>query len=96
MRLPTKPRQFPTTTPTLPSFLAIAKEVAIGLGDLVDLAENLLLERHALEYRFNDEISLIEAVVGELRMNQRHPLVHHGLRKAALLDRAFVVLANRH
>ena len=109
MRLPTKPRQLPTSTPTLLSFFASAIDVAItsvllclaahdleqphhvrraeevmadhhsrprgGRGDLVDverrgvrredrvgladpveLGEDLLLQRHALEDRLDDDV----------------------------------------
>ncbi len=48
-----------------------------GFAILSISAENALLQLHALERRFDDQISLLETVVGELRMNERHPLVHH-------------------
>ena len=116
MRLPTKPRQFPTSTPILPSFFASAMQVAItscelrlaahdleqphdvrraeemradhhlrprrGGGDLIDVqrrsvggedraracrpvefAEDLLLQRHAFEHRFDHHVHFVEAVV---------------------------------
>ena len=56
--------------------------------------EDLLLERHAFEDGFDDDVGLIEAVVGELRRDQRHALIHDGLREAALLHGIGVVLAD--
>ena len=132
MRLPTKPRQLPTSTPTLPSFFESAMHVAItsfevalprtisssritlaglkkcvpiticgrdvaeaissmfsvevfeariapGLADLVELAEDLLLQRHAFKHRFDHHVGFGEAVVGQRGLNQRHALVHHFL-----------------
>ena len=36
-----------------------------GFGDLVQITEDLFLERHALENRFDDDIGLVEAFVIE-------------------------------
>jgi hypothetical protein len=70
----------------------VGSEDAIGLGDLIERAENFLLQRHAFEHGFDDDIGLIETIVGELRRDQRHALIHHGLREAALFHRIFVIL----
>ena len=64
------------------------------LGDGVDFGEHLLLERHAFEHGLDDDVRLFETVVGELRRDERHALVHGRLREAALLHGARVVLAD--
>ena len=42
-----------------------------GLAMRVDFGEHLLLQRHALEDRLGDDVRVVEAVVGELRRDQR-------------------------
>ena len=116
MRLPTKPRQLPTSTPTFPSFFDSSMQVAItsllrrfaahdfqqahhirraeevvadhrlrprrGGRDFVDIqrgsvagenrtrlanaiefGEHFLLQRHALEHRFDDDVRFRKAIV---------------------------------
>jgi hypothetical protein len=72
----------------------VSGQDGFGLCDLIDFGEHLLLERHALEDGFGDDVGLFETVIGKLWPDQRHALIHHGLREAALLHRARVVFAN--
>ena len=65
-----------------------------GLAILSISAEDLLLERHAFENGFDDDVGLIEAVIAELRRDQRHALIHHRLRESAFLHGIGVVFAN--
>jgi hypothetical protein len=53
----------------------VRREDRAGLADLVELAEDRLLQLHVLEHRFDDEVA-----VGEVRLlggagDQRHPLL---------------------
>ena len=43
----------------------VRRQDAVGLGDLVQLAENLLLQRHSFEHRFDDDVGLVETVVSQ-------------------------------
>ena len=148
MRLATKPKQLPTTTPTLlrrrPKLegrrhnlvarltaahdfeqlhhVGGAEEVVpdhlrgppARLGELVDierrrvggqhtsglghtrkLRERRLLQIHVLEHRFDDDVDVIEAVVGRRGCDERERLGHRLRRQLALGDRRFVVLADR-
>ena len=72
----------------------VGGEDSARLRHLVQLAEDLLLERHAFEDGFDDHVDFAEAVVGERGADASHPLVHLFLRKAAFLHRVRVVLAN--
>ena len=68
--------------------------MAPGLQILSSSREDLLLQRHAFEDRFDDHVGLLEAVVGERGRDQRHALVHQLLREAAALHGVFVILAD--
>ena len=45
-----------------------------GLAHAIELGEDLLLQRHVFEHRLDDQVRRLEAVVAELRLNQREPL----------------------
>ena len=45
------------------------------LGDLVELAEHLLLDVHILEHRLDDEVAIGEVVEAERRLEQPHRLL---------------------
>ncbi len=62
--------------------------------DCIDLAENLLLERHAFEHGLDDDVGLIETVIAELRRDQGHARVHHRLRETAFLHGVRIILAD--
>ena len=68
--------------------------IAPGLAILSISREDLLLQRHAFEHRFDDHVRLVEAVVGQRGLDQRHPLIHLLLREAAFLHGVVVVLAD--
>ena len=73
----------------------VAGQDGAGLGDLVELAEQFLLDRHVLEHGLDDQVA-----VGQRRQVQRgrqrgHALFHVVLRHAALGGGVLVVLADR-
>ncbi len=56
-----------------------------GLGDLVELGEDLLLQRHVLEHRLDDEVGLAEILELQRRGELRHALLGLRLGGAAAL-----------
>ena len=60
--------------------------------DLVQLAEDLLLQRHSFEDRLYHHVDAVEAVVGQRRRDASHTLIHLFLAEAALLHGIRVVL----
>ena len=79
----------------------VGREDRAGLGNLVELGEDFLLQRHVLEHRLDDEVGVGD--VGKIgrALDQRHPLVDivSGDRTArradavVLLDHAEAALA---
>ena len=66
-----------------------------GLAHAVQLGEDLLLQLHALEHRFHDDVDLGKTVVAERRADQLQALGHELPGEAAALDRARVVFPDR-
>ena len=87
-------RRSPTRSRRCSSVDVFDARMQSGFAILSSSREDLLLQRHPFEHGFDDDVGLFEAVVGELRRDQRHALIHHGLRKTALFDGVFVVLAD--
>ena len=73
----------------------VAGQDRAGLGHLIDFGEYLLLQRHPFKHCFSDDVRVVEPVVGELRPDQGHALVHDLLREAPLLHRIGVILSDR-
>ncbi len=67
---------------------------AICFRHRIDLTEQPLLELHALERRFDDQIGVFEPVVAGLRADGCDPLLGDFSRKSPLLNRAFVILGD--
>src|SRR5262249_30754514 len=63
--------------------------------NLIDFAEDLLLQSQVLEDRFNDDVNVLETIVGKLGADQRHPLTHRLRSQSSLIDRYSVILADR-
>ncbi len=57
-----------------------------GLGDLVELGEDLLLQRHVLEHGLDDEIGRAEVLQFQRRRQPGHALLGLRFRGAAALD----------
>ena len=73
---------------------SIRSQNRIGFSNGVDLSEDLLLQLHLLEHRLHNDVRFAEAIIGQHRSNQRHPLIHHRLREPAFLYRILVVLSD--
>ncbi len=69
--------------------------IAPWLGDLVELAENLLLDLHILEHRLDDQIAIGQRIEIQTGAEQPHACFDIRLRHAALLGGAFIVAADR-
>ncbi len=65
------------------------------LGDLVELGEDAFLHFHGLEHRLDDDVGVLEVVVGQRRRDQRHALVDVLGLHAAALGGVLVVGADR-
>ena len=72
----------------------VAGQDRAGLGDLVELGEDFLLERHVLEHRFDDQIAITDTAVVDRAGDQTHTLVEIGLGHTAFLQGVFVVAAD--
>ena len=72
----------------------VRRQHAVGPRDRRELGERRLLQVHVLEDRFDDDVDVVEAVVGGRRRDERHRLGHRLGRHLALRDRRFVVLAD--
>src|SRR3989442_779844 len=57
-----------------------------------DLAEDLLLERHALEHGLDNHVDRCEALIVRCRLDQAEAFINELLREAATFDRTGVVL----
>ena len=73
----------------------IARENAVRTGDARDLGERRLLQIHVLEHRLDDDVDVVEAVIGRRRRDERHRALKRLRRHLALGDRRLVVPANR-
>ena len=50
----------------------VGGEDGVGLGQPIELAEHLLLDRHVLRYRFDDDVRLADGLdVGDARLSSR-------------------------
>jgi hypothetical protein len=72
----------------------VGGEDRAGLGHAVELAEHFLLDAHLLEDGLDDEVGVLEVLVGERGLEERHALAHLRLGEPPLLHRALVVLAD--
>src|SRR5262249_15037389 len=70
-------------------------EYAAVSCNLVDFPEDLLLQSHVLEDRFNYDVNVLETIVGKLGADQCHPLTHRLRSQSSLIDRYSVILADR-
>ena len=63
----------------------VGRQHRARLGDRVELLEDAFLHFHGLEHRLDDDVGVLEVVVGERGRDQRHALVDVlGLHAAAL------------
>ena len=72
----------------------VARQDRALLADRVELAEDLLLDIHLLEHRFDHDVGLGKGTVVGDPVDQRHALIHLLLRDPPARDRARVVLAD--
>ena len=72
----------------------VGREDGAGLGDLVELAENVLLDVHVLEHRLDDEVGVLQVVKAERRGEAAHARFDFLHREAALLGAVLVILAD--
>ena len=63
-----------------------------GLGDAVELAEEVLLYVHPLEHGFDDDVGIARRVEVGARSEERHALVHLLLLQPALRHGGRIVL----
>ena len=73
----------------------VGGQYCAGLGDLVEFLEHGLLDADFLEYRLDDQVGILEIVIGHRALQHAHALVQFFLGQLALLHAVFVVLADR-
>ncbi len=73
----------------------VRREDRARLGEAVELAEHLLLDRHVLEHRLDDQVGGGQRVEVERRGQQAHPRLDVGRRHPALGGGVLVILADR-
>ncbi len=66
---------------------AVGGQDAVGRGHPAELGERALLQIHVLEHGFDDDVDLIEPVVGRRRRDEPHRAIEGLLRHPALRDR---------
>ncbi len=70
----------------------IGGQDGVGLCDLVERGEHLLLDGHLLEHRFDDDVGVLQHVVARHRRDEAHALLDIGGGEAALRSGRLVVL----
>ncbi len=72
----------------------VRREDGAGLGDAVELAENLLLDVHVLEHRFDDQIGILQIFQRQRRGQPAHAGFDFLHAEPALLGAVFVIAAD--
>ncbi len=72
----------------------VGRQDRAGLADRVELAEDLLLDRHQLEHGLDDEVAILQVAELQRAGQKPHPLLDVLLAHAAFLGRRLVVLAD--
>ena len=72
----------------------IGRQDTLGLGDRVQLREDLLFDLHVLEHGFHHQVNLAERRVVQGRRNETHTLLDLFRRESASPGAAFIVAAH--